>query len=64
MIRLFFAMLLVITSHSPGVPADGVFVRFKMVEPAGEKHFVQIGGHIHKTPRGLPCAVRESLNRD
>ena len=34
--------------------AAEVFVRFKVVEPAGEKFRVTVGGHIHLDPWSLP----------
>ncbi|MBN2507738.1 MAG: hypothetical protein JXQ71_13700 [Verrucomicrobia bacterium] len=37
--------------------ADGVFVRFQMVEPAAATWFVKLGGYIHNDPWHLPEAV-------
>ncbi len=37
--------------------ADGVFVRFRIVEPAETSWFVKLGGYIHSEPWYLPAAV-------
>ena len=37
--------------------ADGVFARFKLVEPSGTNYFVQLSGNIHVDPWYLPQAV-------
>ena len=37
--------------------ADGLFVRFQLVEPAQTPWFVKLGGYIHKEPWYLPAAV-------
>ncbi len=36
---------------------DGVQVRFRLVEPAGQPWFVKIGGHIHNDPWSLKDAA-------
>jgi hypothetical protein len=35
----------------------GVFVRFKLVEPASSRYYVRVGGYIHVEPWYLPAAV-------
>lgn len=37
--------------------AEGVFVRFQLVEPAEKPWFVKLGGYIHNDPWYLPDAV-------
>src|SRR3954465_7003678 len=37
--------------------ADGVFVRFQLVEPPPAPWFVRLGGYIHTDPWHLPDAV-------
>jgi hypothetical protein len=37
--------------------ADGVFVRFRLLEPEGTPWFVKLGGYIHNDPWQLPEAV-------
>ncbi|MAE62623.1 MAG: hypothetical protein CMJ49_14845 [Planctomycetaceae bacterium] len=37
--------------------ADGVYVRFKLLEPADAKYYVQFGGNIHVPNWGLPGAT-------
>ena len=37
--------------------ADGVFVRFKLVEPNEARYYVKLGGYIHVEPWYLPAAV-------
>jgi hypothetical protein len=41
----------------PGRPNDGVFVRFRLTEPAGQTYYVRVGGYIHNAPWYLPGAV-------
>ena len=36
---------------------DGVFVRFRLLEPEGTTYFVRLGGYIHNDPWYLPEAV-------
>lgn len=40
-----------------GLGADGVFVRFRVVEPVENAWFVKMGGYIHNDPWHLPDAV-------
>lgn len=40
----------------PEEPAR-VFVRFQLLEPAGTRYYVRLGGYIHKEPWHLPGAV-------
>jgi hypothetical protein len=43
---------------APGASAaDGVFVRFQLLQPAGTNWFVKLGGYIHNDPWYLPDAV-------
>jgi hypothetical protein len=37
--------------------ADGVFVRFKVLQPRGARHYVRLGGYIHKSPWYLKRVV-------
>jgi len=37
--------------------ADGVFVRFRLIEPRDGRYYVRLGGYIHKSPWYLPGAV-------
>jgi len=48
-------ILLALTN--PARAADGVYVRFKLTEPAKTVWFVRLGGYIHKSPWYLPKAV-------
>src|SRR2546428_1370578 len=41
----------------PAFSADGVFVRFQLVEPADTTWFVKLSGYIHNDPWHLPDAV-------
>src|SRR5215470_5260188 len=42
----------------PGASADsGVFVRFKLLEPAATGYYVQLGGYIHVEPWYFPATV-------
>jgi hypothetical protein len=41
----------------PAAAAEGVYVRFKLVEPAGTQYYVRLGGFIHQSPWYLPPAV-------
>ena len=36
---------------------DGVFVRFRLLEPKDSGYYVRLGGYIHKSPWYLPKAV-------
>src|SRR5262245_16709136 len=42
---------------SSASPNGGVFVRFKLLEPAQTTYYVRIGGYIHIEPWYLPAAV-------
>jgi len=52
-----FALLLAALSLSGASADTGVFVRFKLLEPAETSYYVQIGGYIHVEPWTLPGAV-------
>ncbi|MBT3202465.1 MAG: hypothetical protein HN350_21410, partial [Phycisphaerales bacterium] len=54
-IAIFVVLLLfaVTSAHA----ADGVYVRFKLKEPAKTAWYVRLGGYIHNTPWYLPKAV-------
>src|SRR5262245_43406096 len=54
--RFVIPFLLAILLAAP-VFADGVFVRFKLVEPADAPFSVAIGGPIHREPWYFPAAV-------
>ena len=51
------ALLLAALSLSGASADTGVFVRFKLVEPAETGYYIQIGGYIHVEPWTLPDAV-------
>src|SRR5947209_8010567 len=38
------------------VAGDGVFVRFRLREPAGSKYYVKLSGSIHQANWSLPSA--------
>jgi hypothetical protein len=48
---------LAIFGTSPASGAEGVFVRFQLVEPSEQPWFVKLGGYIHNEPWHLPNAV-------
>jgi len=52
---LLLAGILLLGLHAAA--EDGVFVRFKLVEPAGVKYYINLGGHVHTSPWSLPGAV-------
>jgi len=52
---LLFAGFLLLGQRAPA--EDGVFVRFKLVEPAGVSYYINLGGHVHTSPWSLPGAV-------
>ncbi len=45
------------TLAAGGLADDGVFVRFKLIEPSGARYHVRLGGYIHKSPWYLPRGV-------
>lgn len=49
--------LALVQAPAPAPAADGVFVRFQVVEPAQTPWFARIGGYIHHEPWHLPAAV-------
>lgn len=51
------ALLLAAMTLSAASAENGVFVRFKLLEPAETSYYVQIGGYIHVEPWVLPGAV-------
>ena len=51
------ALLLAALSLSGASADTGVFVRFKLLEPAETGYYVRIGGYIHVEPWTLPDAV-------
>ncbi len=56
--RGWLLLLLLVSLTLPASSADsGVFVRFKLVEPAGTDYYVQVGGYIHVEPWTLPAMV-------
>jgi hypothetical protein len=49
--RTWLLFLLLVPLTLPASSADsGVFVRFKLLEPAGTEYYVQIAGYIHVEP--------------
>lgn len=42
---------------APAAAADGLYVRFKLIEPGETQYHVRLGGFIHKSPWRLPAAV-------
>ena len=57
-IAIFVVLMLAsVASGQTAKPADGVFVRFKLVAPAKTAWYVNLGGYIHKSPWYLPKAV-------
>lgn len=55
--RVRLAFMSVLLAGSAARADDGVFLRFKLVEPAGRTYFVRLGGFIHNDPWYLPKAV-------
>src|SRR5881394_1460510 len=56
-VEISLAVLLSFLFLSPAGAADGVFVRFQLVEPPPVPWFVRLGGYIHNDPWHLPDAV-------
>jgi hypothetical protein len=56
-VKISLAVLLSFLFLSPAGAADGVFVRFQLVEPPPVPWFVRLGGYIHNDPWHLPDAV-------
>jgi hypothetical protein len=56
-LRPAIAGLLLALAAPAGAAADGVFVRLRLVEPAGTRYHVVLGGYIHNDPWYLPNAV-------
>src|SRR5436190_8224194 len=54
-----FLALLLLGGNVHRAPAaeDGVFVRFRLLEPQGASYHVALGGYIHKEPWYLPAAI-------
>ena len=55
--RVTLAVLFVLLACCAVRADDGVFLRFKLVEPADRACFVRLGGYIHNEPWYLPKAV-------
>jgi hypothetical protein len=55
--HLAAAGLLFLMHLSLASAADGVFVRFKLEDPAGKPWFVNLAGYIHYDPWQLPGAI-------
>ena len=56
--RSWRLLLLLIPLTLPASSADsGVFVRFKLLEPAGTDYYVQIAAYVHVEPWSLPETV-------
>src|SRR3954462_6432581 len=56
-VKISLAVLLSFLFLSPAGAADGVFVRFQLVEPPPVPWYVRLGGYIHNDPWHLPDAV-------
>jgi len=54
---LAIAAVAVVVIASPSLAADGVFVRFKLLQPQGTSYYVRLGGYIHESPWYLPKAI-------
>lgn len=67
-LRFQFAVLAAaveIILHSPSLAAEGVYVRFQLLEPRATNYFVRLGGYIHKSPWYLPrTVVPEGADQD
>ena len=55
--RPLVAFVVLLALCSIGRAADGVFVRFQLVEPNTGKYYVRLRGYIHRSPWYLPRAV-------
>ena len=56
-LKRLLVLLLVALTLSSASANSGVFVRFKLLEPAEASYYIQIGGYIHVEPWTLPGAV-------
>lgn len=54
---LFASVCAVFCAAMAGADENGVFVRFKLVEPKNDKYYVRLGGYIHIEPWHLKSAV-------
>ena len=54
---LVFATVLLATVNTADAADDGVYVRFKLIEPSDLQYYVQFGGYIHNPNWRLPGAV-------
>jgi hypothetical protein len=54
---LAVAAVAIVVIASPSLAANGVFVRFKLLQPQGTSYYVRLGGYIHKSPWYLPKTV-------
>ncbi len=55
--RWLLALLLAALTLSAASADNGIFVRFKLLEPAETSSYVQIGGYIHVEPWELPATI-------
>jgi hypothetical protein len=55
--RLYCLICLWVSVIRLGAAEDGVFVRFRMIQPEGTHYYVKLGGHIHVPNWGLPGAT-------
>ncbi|MGO8927007.1 MAG: hypothetical protein ACLQU3_08985 [Limisphaerales bacterium] len=55
--HIMLPCFLLMAGNLRGSGADGVFVRFQVVEPAKATWYVKVGGYIHQEPWYLPEAI-------
>ncbi|QDU96438.1 type 1 glutamine amidotransferase family protein [Lignipirellula cremea] len=54
---LIAAVGVMCSGSSLATAADGLFVRFQLLQPTAATYYVKLGGYIHKTPWYLPRGV-------
>src|SRR5690348_3710317 len=57
MIRFVVGMMSLVVAICNCHAADGVFVRFRLTEPAGVNYYIKLGGYVHQPNWYLPPAV-------
>lgn len=57
LVWLFLALCAAPNLPSASAAGDGVFARFKLLQPSGTNYYVQLSGYIHVSPWYLPQAV-------
>ena len=55
--KSFLTILALCLAGLPAVAADGVFVRFSLLEPDDQSFYVDLKGYIHKPPWYLKRAI-------